>query len=84
MRVRFLWWPLHPAGYAVSSSWGLKMTWFSILIASIVKFIILKYGGLKAHRRAIPFFLGIILGEFMIRGLWFIIGMIAKTRILPG
>jgi len=77
MRSRFLWWPLHPAGYAVSNSWGLEITWFPILIGCTAKFIILRYGGLKAHRRAIPFFAGLILGEFVVGSILSIIRMVS-------
>lgn len=80
MRSRFLWWPLHPAGYAVSNSWGVEVTWFPILISCTAKFIILRYGGLKAHRRAIPFFAGLILGEFVIGSIWSIIGTVTGIR----
>lgn len=75
MRNRFLWWPLHPAGYAVSNSWGLTVTWFPILISCAAKFIILRCGGIKTHRRAIPFFAGLILGDFFIGCTWSIIGI---------
>ncbi|MDQ1328136.1 MAG: hypothetical protein QG641_1421 [Candidatus Poribacteria bacterium] len=77
MRNRFIWWPLHPAGYAVSNSWGLDVTWFPILLSFIIKSVILKFGGLKVHSRAIPFFAGLILGEFVIGSIWSIIGSIS-------
>lgn len=77
MRNRFIWWPLHPAGYAVSNSWGLDVTWFPILLSFIIKSIILKFGGLKVHSRAIPFFAGLILGEFVIGSIWSIIGSLS-------
>ena len=76
MRNRFVWWQLHAAGYAVSSSWGLGVTWFPILISWIAKYVILRYGGLKAHQRAIPFFSGLILGEFVVGSIWAIIGQV--------
>ncbi len=81
MRSRFLWWPLHPAGYAVSNSWGVAVTWFPILISFTAKYIILRYGGLKAHRRAIPFFAGLILGEFVVGSIWSIIGTATGVRM---
>ena len=75
MRMRFLWWRLHPAGYAVSGTWGMNEFWASIFVSCAIKAIILRFGGLKAYRRAIPFFFGVILGDFMIGGLWSIIGI---------
>jgi len=76
MRNRFIWWPFHPAGYAVSNSWGMNVIWFPLFISWIIKFLILTYGGLKVHRRTLPFFFGIILGEFTIGSLWTIIGLL--------
>ncbi|MFC1719170.1 DUF6784 domain-containing protein [Candidatus Poribacteria bacterium] len=75
MRVKFFWWPLHPAGYAVSSSWSMNVFWCSIMLSFFAKWIILKTGGIKAHRQAIPFFLGLILGEFIVGSIWSIIGV---------
>jgi hypothetical protein len=75
MRMRFLWWRLHPAGYAVSGTWAMNHFWLSIFVSWLAKAIILRHGGLKAHRQAIPFFLGVILGDFTVGGLWSIIGI---------
>ena len=41
-----------------------------------MKFLIIRYGGISLHRRAIPFFLGLILGDYTIGALWAIIGPI--------
>ncbi len=75
MRMRIFWWPFHPAGYAISSSWSMNVFWFSIFFSSILKWIILRQGGLGTHRKAIPFFLGLILGEFIIGSIWSLIGI---------
>ena len=75
MRMRFLFWPLHPAGYAVAASYSVRGFWFSIFISWLAKSIILKSGGLKTHRKSIPFFLGIILGEFVAGSFWSLFGI---------
>lgn len=64
MRTRFVWWPLHPVGYLVSGSFGLFRLWLPIFLTWLIKSILLRYGGLSAYRKARPFFLGLILGEF--------------------
>jgi hypothetical protein len=64
MRARFLWWPFHPAGYLVSGSFGLFRLWLPIFASWLAKSLILRYGGLRLYRRALPFFLGLVLGEF--------------------
>jgi hypothetical protein len=64
LRARFVWWPFHPAGYLVSGSFGLFRLWFPIFLSWLIKVLLLRYGGLRAYRAALPFFLGLILGEF--------------------
>lgn len=76
MRMRFIWWSLHPAGFAVSSSWSMNVFWSSIFISWAIKYGILKIGGLKLHRKSIPFFLGLILGEFIVGSIWSLRGVI--------
>jgi hypothetical protein len=75
-RMKFVWWPLHPAGFAISTSWGMNVTWSCLFVSWLLKWIILRFGGLGAHRKATPFFLGLILGEFTMGSLWTIIGIV--------
>jgi hypothetical protein len=42
----------------------------------VVKWAVLKYGGIRAYRKAFPFFMGLILGDFVIGSLWGIIGLL--------
>ncbi len=79
MRMRFFWFPFHPAGFAVSNSWSINLFWFSIFVSWLVKYLILKHGGIKTHRKLIPFFLGLILGEFVVGGFWTLRGVLFKT-----
>ncbi len=69
-RHRLLWWPLHPIGYPISMVWLMDQLWFSIFLAWLFKLIIMKYGGPGLFRRAKPFFLGLIVGQFTAAGLW--------------
>lgn len=77
MKRRFLWWPFHPLGYAVTQGdWAITYIWFPILISWSFKSIILKYGGIRAHRSAVPVFLGLILGDFVMGAIWGLIGLV--------
>jgi len=76
MRMRFFWWPFHPIGYAIAYSWDMNLLWFPIMLSFIAKTIILRYGGFSLYRRTIPLFLGFILGEYMMGGIWSILGII--------
>ena len=81
LRTRFLWWSLHPVGYALSTSgWLINFIWFSFLLGWIIKWITLKYGGVKASRNAAPFFFGLILGEYTIGCGWNLLGIISGIR----
>ena len=66
MRIRFPWWPFHPLGYAVTSSWEIGLVWMPLFIAWILKLSILRYTGLPGFRRSLPFFFGLMLGQFVV------------------
>ena len=77
MRMKFFWFPFHPAAYAtVCGSWAVNYIWFSLGVVWLLKLVLLKYGGRNAHRKAMPFFLGLILGQFTVGSLWTILGMV--------
>ena len=65
MRVRLAWWPFHPLAYAVSGSWEMNLVWVPLLIAYVVKLVIFRYGGIQSYRNSLPFFYGLILGQFI-------------------
>jgi len=75
LRVRFTWWPFHPVGYAISSSWSMNCLWLPTLIAWAVKMILARYGSARSLQKAIPIALGLILGEFIVGSLWCLIGI---------
>lgn len=76
MRLRFLWFPFHPLAYALANSWGVSQLWLPLIIGSAAKLMTLKFGGLSAYRRALPFFLGLMLGEITVGSLWTIYGIV--------
>ena len=80
MRAQFFWFPLHAAGYAVTSTYTMNFFWFSILLSFVIKSVCLKQGGLKFYRRAIPFFLGLVLGEFVATTFWGSLAMILQRQ----
>ncbi|UCH33357.1 MAG: hypothetical protein JSV65_12325 [Armatimonadota bacterium] len=76
LRIQFLWFPLHPLAYALANSWGVSQLWMPLLIGSSAKFLVFRAGGLSLYRKAVPFFLGLILGEITVGSLWTIIGVV--------
>lgn len=81
VRAKFLWWPLHPLGYAMANSWGMYNLWCCLLVAWFLKAIVLKHGGLQSYRRAIPFFLGIALGDYVLGSIWSIASIATNTPL---
>jgi len=81
MRRYFAWWPFHPGGYVLSGGgWsGMLYIWNAMLISWAAKYVILKYGGMKAYRKARPFFFGLVLGDYIIGCLWNISGIVLNT-----
>jgi hypothetical protein len=73
VRQQLLWWPLHPLGFVISTTWMAQFVWFSVFLAWMVKFVILRYGGPGLYRASRPFFLGLILGHFSVAGFWLIV-----------
>ena len=72
-RHYFVWWPIHPLGYPIAGLWLMSHSWFSIFLAWLFKAAILKYWGARGYLALRPFFMGLILGQFVSAGLWLII-----------
>ena len=39
-----------------------------------MKALIVRFGGMKAHNTGVPFFLGLILGDYVFGSIWALIG----------
>ena len=76
LQYRLPWWPLHPIGLTVASIWMIRRQVFSIFIGWAAKSLIMRFGGIDLYRKAAPFFIGLILGQFLGVGISFIIDMI--------
>ena len=76
---RFVWWPVHPAGYCTANSWAMYNMWFPFFVASIVKSAVLKFGGIDVYRRSRWFIYGLILGQIVVAGFWLLIDIATGT-----
>ena len=76
MKLRMPWWPFHPLGFAVSTSYSIGTLWLPLMIAWAAKLITLRVGGLKSYRVALDFFLGLLIGDFVMGALWPLIGWV--------
>ena len=78
-------WPFHPLGFAVSGGWTMSIAWSSILVAWLIKILVLRYGGAGTYQRSRPFLMGLIIGQFVVAGLWLIVDAFTGTmgNIVP-
>ena len=68
LRQVYVFFPLHPVGYAVNGNWTLSHLWFSLFLAWLLKYALVKAGGLKAFRKGLPFCFGLMLGDCLVGG----------------
>ena len=80
MRQAFVWWPFHPIGFAIGSTWIMNQLWLTCLIAWVLKGLIVHFGGLRAYNLFRPAFLGMILGQYTCNGLWLLVDGMAGTK----
>jgi hypothetical protein len=74
-------WPFHPIGYAVAHTQTMSYMWMPFLIAWLIKSVVLRYGGIKLYQRLVPFFMGLIMGDVVVAGLWGIYGVATGQRM---
>jgi hypothetical protein len=60
LKLRFQWWPLHPVAFPIAMA--IEALIPVIFVTWLIKAVLMRYGGLRAHRTALPFFLGLLVG----------------------
>ena len=75
LRTRFVGFPLHPAAYALNMSFANDFFWCDMFLAWAIKVCVLRYGGVKTYRQGLPFFLGLILGDYVTGAAWSLVGI---------
>lgn len=63
LKLQFPRWPLHPVAYPISTSNTIAGITPALFVTWLAKSLLLRYGGLRAHRTALPLFLGLLAGE---------------------
>ncbi|BCS89350.1 DUF6785 family protein [Pseudodesulfovibrio sediminis] len=69
------WWPLHPLGYLVAYSAGMKILWFPFFLGWLCNHLVLHYGGTSLFNRVRFLFIGLILGDFLMGGAYAVVGL---------
>lgn len=73
LRYRLSWWPVHPVGFAISGAWLTRLTSFTLFMAWLVKFILLKLVGAGFYRKSRPFFIGALTAYILVTTLGLIV-----------
>lgn len=76
LRSRFVWWPIHPIGYAMSLNGWLKEMFLTFMIVWFIKMLVMRYGGSHLYNRLKPFFIGLVIGHAIIHSLGALLGII--------
>jgi hypothetical protein len=69
-RQRLAWWPFNPIGYVMAGTPTAYVFWSNYLLAWALKLCLIRYGGMRLYRAAIPFFIGLILGDIATQATW--------------
>ena len=82
---RFYWWPIHPIGYLTAYSSAMRILWFSFFVGWCCNALCMRYGGITLFKRLRLFFIGLILGDFLMGGSWALFGLFqdASYQVLP-
>ena len=81
LRSRFMWFPLHPAGYAISMTNGVGYFWSCLVIATFLKWVTLQFGGAGTYRKAMVLMFGIMLGEYVVGAFWSVLSVVIQQPI---
>ena len=82
MRMRFLWFPFHPGGYVLGVSSGtIDVYWFALFVCWLIKLLVLRHGGVKTYRKILPFFMGLVVGDFIVGTYWGLLSIILGTPL---
>jgi len=76
MRSRFLWWPLHPVGFALGWSYWVNYYWFSWFLAYVFKSLALKYAGVDMYRKITHLCIGLLVGTYLESALWVLLTLV--------
>jgi hypothetical protein len=67
--------PFHPMGYALGVGSSVDRWWLPLVVCSILKGAIIRYTGMRGYRQAVPFFMGLVLGQYTISCLWSLVAL---------
>ncbi len=82
LRLNFVWWPIHPLGFVMATTWATINLWFSLFLGWLFKLLTIRYAGLRGYVQFRSLFMGIIMGDVLGSVLWTIVGLFTKVGIM--
>jgi hypothetical protein len=76
LRLRYVWWPLHPVAFLFWTVWASSNFIWSFLLGWLIKVLVVKIGGGRVYQSLKPVFVGLILGDLVGGMAWIIFGLI--------
>ncbi|MCP4343852.1 MAG: hypothetical protein GY799_34500 [Desulfobulbaceae bacterium] len=82
---RLYWWPIHPIGYLTAYSSAMRILWVSFFIGWACNALCMRYGGIVLFKKLQFFFIGLIIGDFLMGGGWALVGLFTDVsyQVLP-
>ncbi|MBC8394336.1 MAG: hypothetical protein H8E17_17425, partial [Deltaproteobacteria bacterium] len=82
---RVYWWPIHPIGYLTAYSSAMRILWFAFFAGWLCNAVCMRYGGVVLFKKLRYFFIGLIIGDFLMGGGWAIVGLFTDSsyQVLP-
>jgi hypothetical protein len=60
----------------------MRILWFSFFVGWLCNALCMRYGGVVLFKRLRLFFVGLILGDFLMGGIWAVVGLFAGASYL--
>ena len=79
---RIYWWPIHPIGYLTAYSSAMRILWFSFFLGWLFNALCMRYGGVSLFKKLRYFFIGLIIGDFLMGGIWAVVGLWGNASYL--
>ena len=74
LRIRLVWWPLHPVLFLVMGTYHAKMLAFSFALGWLIKVLVTRFGGARTYQKFKPLMIGLIAGEMLAGVLFMLFG----------